>query len=203
MRHWKDFFLKIEHKCASGGRITANLHILKWMLNHMSTSTPERILYVFLYKSSKHHCFALTIWFNLLWENKKKKIKKINLAQMQVPEIHKFLKLVNMACALPNVTSRVLVVGLRLRMAEQHIFQCGVFFMSQDHREDVETDGASFAPACLLPQISAQRGLQPKLAASSYTLLVMSSPLAYLGWPLRGGVCRHTSHHQCVAGLMH
>lgn len=42
-------------------------------------------------------------------------------------EILKFLKLLNMACGLPNVTSRVLVVGLRLGMAEQHIFQCGVF----------------------------------------------------------------------------
>lgn len=36
--------------------------------------------------------------------------------------IHRFLKLLSVACALPNVTSRVLVVGLRLRMTEQHVF---------------------------------------------------------------------------------
>ena len=57
-----------------------------------------------------------------------------------MPEIHKFLKLVDMACALPNVTSRVLVVGLRLGMAEQHIFQCVVFLCPRTTREDVETD---------------------------------------------------------------
>ncbi|KAA8588425.1 hypothetical protein FQN60_001619, partial [Etheostoma spectabile] len=39
----------------------------------------------------------------------------------------KFVKLLSMACVLPNVTSRVLVVGLGLGMAEQHVFQRGVF----------------------------------------------------------------------------
>lgn len=47
--------------------------------------------------------------------------------------ILKFLTLPSMARALPNVTSRVLVVGLRLGMAEQHIFQSRCLLVSQDH----------------------------------------------------------------------
>lgn len=84
---------------------------------------------------------------------------------MQLLEIHKLLKLVNMAGALPNVTRGVLVVGLRLGMAEQHIFQCVVFLYPR----------TSETTRCLLASSdSAQRDLQPNLVACSYIPPLMS-----------------------------
>lgn len=79
--------------------------------------------------------------------------------------IHKFLKLLSMACALPNVTSRVLVVGLRLGMAEQHIFRCGVFLYPGTTGKTWRRTEVAFFACCGFPRISAQRGLQLNLIA--------------------------------------
>lgn len=57
-------------------------------------------------------------------------------------------QLVDMRFALPKVTSRVLVVGFRLGVAEQHVFQCGFFLYPRITGENEETGG--FTPAGLL-----------------------------------------------------
>lgn len=83
-----------------------------------------------------------------------------------------------MACALPNVTSRVLVVGLRLGMAEQHIFQCDVFLYPRTTRgEAVETDGASFG-LLASSDLSSERFCRQTSSLASYIGPVMSSGLS-------------------------
>lgn len=109
--------------------------------------------------------------------------------------VHRFLKLLSVTCALPNVTSRVLVVGLRLRMTEQHVFLVrGPLVCGAHHWREV-----ALSPAAVSSDSSRTS------APASYTVLLMSSGLlfAYLGWPLRGGVLRQPSHYQRLAGLMH
>lgn len=125
------------------GRITANLHIYK--------------LHCTSHKPSVYHRFALTLWFNP---------SQIKVSpQMRVAAVHVCLKLLCMVCALPNVTSRVLVVGFRLGVAEQHIFQCGVFLYPRT------TAGRTWRQtelcACWFSlRFQLRGGLQPNLAAS-------------------------------------
>lgn len=66
------------------------------------------------------------------------------------------LKLLSMVCALPNVTSRVLVVGFRLGVAEQHIFQCGVFLYPRTTAGRTWRQTELDLRLLVFPQISAQ-----------------------------------------------
>ena len=122
---------------------------------------------------------------------------------MQVPEFHMFLKLRNIGCALPNVTSRVLVVRLRLGMAEQHIFQCDVFLYPR-------TTGKTWRETELALRLQASSDLGSEwFAAKPHCLpLIFSGDIIRISicipWmTLRGGVYRQTSLNQRLARLMH
>lgn len=138
--------------------------IIKYFNVLLEAETPNQHILKIDFKPYKHFYFspytlvqvnitALHGHSDLTWHGE--------FSQMQAPENPQVSEASQYGCALPNVTSRVLVVGLRLGMAEQHIFQCGVFSYPTTTGEEVETDGASSC-ACWFPQISAKRGLQPK-----------------------------------------